>query len=620
MSFFKRFNFPVLTGILLFVVFVSCEDEISTIGAEVIGGEAFNTDKAVYDVFAYNKKIEAVRTNKLPHYQLGIFNDPVYGKTEARITSQLLLPSARPVFGRFSQAVEDSSEDDGNESTIQENEIVTEVFLYIPYLTNPRGDKDGDGLINEFDADPEDSNSDTDGDGFTDNQERINGTNPLVDDSVDDEDFVVNNFAQRIDLDSIYVNSTVFKKDMVASFNLKVERSTYFLRDLDPNTNFQEAQEYFSSQQFSPSFVSDVLFEGEVVIDDEQFLIEQDDDLSTEDVDESKTFKRIQPGIRVSLDTDFFQENIIDKEGGSEFVSQANFNEFMRGVHLSISSISDDVMILLDIKEAKITVVYDYDIFDNNDTTDDASDDGVEQVEAEFELSMLQQGLDGLLRGNAVNTFINDAFPAVISNAMNVQDNASRIYVKGGAGTYTEIRLFAEDEEDGVEFVNQIKAENWIINEANLIFYVDRSALDNAGTVIEPPRLYLHNAETKAPLINVSTENSDQNSVPLFGLFLNYDGIVQKSSDGKGEKYKVRITDHINDIIIRDSTNAKLGLSITPDIEFIGASNAMFSDGEMDIPVTPTLSPLGTVLYGSSVSAEEEDFKLKLEIFYTETN
>ena len=621
MSFFKRFNFPVLTGILLFVVFVSCEDEISTIGAEVIGGEAFNTNKAVYDVFAYNKKIEAVRTNKLPHYQLGIFNDPVYGKTEARITSQLQLPSVRPVFGRYSQAVEDSSEDDGNESTIQENETVTEVFLYIPYLTNPRGDKDGDGLINEFDADPEDSNSDTDGDGFSDNQERINGTNPLVDDSVDDEDFVANNFAQRIDLDSIYVNSTVFKKDMMASFNLKVERSTYFLRDLDPNTNFQEAQEYFSSQQFSPSFVSDVLFEGEVVVDDEQFLIEQDDDSSTEDVDESKAFKRIEPGIRVSLDTAFFQENIINKEGGSEFVSQANFKEFIRGIHLSTSSISDDIMILLDMKEAKITVVYNYDSFDNNDTTDDDSDDGIELIEAEFELSMLSQVQQGApITGNAVNTFINDAFPAEISNAMNVQDNASRIYVKGGAGTYTEIRLFAEDEEDGVEFVNQIKAENWIINEANLIFYVDRNALDNAGTVIEPPRLYLHNAETQAPLINVSTENSDQDAVSLFGLFLNYDGLVQKSSDGKGEKYKVRITDYINDIIIRDSTNAKLGLSITPDIELIGASNAMFSDGEMDIPVTPTLSPLGTVLYGSAVSAEEEDFKLKLEIFYTETN
>lgn len=228
MSFFKRFNFPVLTGILLFVVFVSCEDEISTIGAEVIGGEAFNTNKEVYDVFAYNKKIEAVRTNKLPHYQLGIFNDPLYGKTEARITSQLQLPSARPVFGRYSQAIEDSSEDDDSESTIQENETVTEVFLYIPYLTNPSGDKDGDGLSNEYDEDPEDANSDTDGDGFSDNQERLNGTNPLIADSVDDEDFVANNFAEKVDLDSIYINNSVIKKDVETSFNLKVERSTYF--------------------------------------------------------------------------------------------------------------------------------------------------------------------------------------------------------------------------------------------------------------------------------------------------------------------------------------------------------------------------------------------------------
>ena len=65
-------------------------------------------------------------------------------------------------------------------------------------------------------------------------------------------------------------------------FNLKVERSTFFLRDLDPDANFQEAQEYFSTQQFAPTFVSDVLFDGEVTIDDEQTLIPKEDDPDTE--------------------------------------------------------------------------------------------------------------------------------------------------------------------------------------------------------------------------------------------------------------------------------------------------------------------------------------------------
>ena len=103
-------------------------------------------------------------------------------------------------------------------------------------------------------------------------------------------------------------------------------------------------------------------------------------------------------------------------------------------------------------------------------------------------------------------------------------------------------------------------------------------------------------------------------------FFQNYDGIIKKSSDDKGEKYTVRITDHINNLVFRDSTNATLGLTITPDIEFIGVNNAMFNDGEMEIPVAPTLSPLGTILFGSQVDETNLNKKLKLEIFYTETN
>jgi len=164
MSFFKKLKFPALAGFLLVLILASCENEITTIGAEVIGGEPFTTDKAVYDVFAYNNKVNGVRTNKLPLYQLGIFNDPIYGKTEARITSQLLLPTTGPTFGAYTQDVEDNSENDDSVSTIEENETVTEVFLYIPYLTNSQADTDGDGVINELDLDSEDANSDYDGD------------------------------------------------------------------------------------------------------------------------------------------------------------------------------------------------------------------------------------------------------------------------------------------------------------------------------------------------------------------------------------------------------------------------------------------------------------------------
>ncbi|MGB5437339.1 MAG: DUF4270 family protein [Maribacter sp.] len=623
MSFFKRVNFPVLTGALFMVAFVSCKEEITTIGSEVIGGEPFKTDRAEFDVFAYNKKTNAVRTNRLPLYQLGIYNDPIYGKTDAQITAQLVLSLAKPTFGFYTQEIEDNADNDTSINTIPEEETIDSVFLYIPYLKNPKGDLDNDGVSDLFDIDPEDANSDTDGDGLTDSQETSGGTDPLNQDSDgdgindgEDDSTATNNYARRVDIDSVYVDGGSYDKDVETSFDLKVERSTYFLRDLDPGSNFQEAQEYFSSQQFSPDFVSDLLFQGSYVIDDKQFLLNQQDDTET-DEDESALFQRIEPGIRVPLDNSFFQENIIDKEGDPELLSQANFNDFLRGLHLSVVPSSQDVMLLLDVSGASVTLYYHYDRVDTNDTADDTSDDEVVQEQAEFVFNLYSQNTNW----NVVNTFQNEPYPANISSAMDTGENASSIFVKGGAGAYTEIKLFSEDTAEAQNVIDQIKSNNWIINEANLVFYVDKEAIAVPGGIIEPPRLYLHNLDESSPLINTATEVTDDSSLPLFGRYLNYDGVIKKSSDGIGEKYTIRITDYINDLIIRDATNATLGLTNTPDINIDVLNvfgNAIFEDGEMDIPAASTLSPLGTILHGAT--QENGDKRLKLEIFYTETD
>lgn len=594
MNFLNRFKFSALAGILLVVAFVSCEDEFTTIGEGVIGGEPFLTDKAVYDVTALNKKIEAVQTNQLPVYQLGVFNDPVYGKTEARITSQLQLSANNPTFGTFSQ----QAEDNGTGTAIPENETVTEAFLYIPYFNN-QTDTDQDGVVDALEEgdDITDPANDTDGDGVPNNTENANNTNPLVQDTDGDginddtdDDTLGDRFAERFRLDSIY-------GDRTAAFNLKVERSTFFLRDLDPNTNFQESQEYFSSQEFSPIFVDEVLFDGSVTISDEEILFEVLVDDPDTETDEVGTISRKRdPGIRVPLDAAFFQQNILNKEGDSELLSASNFKEFMRGIHLSVTPSTEELLLLLDITNADIEITYEHDVVDSE-----------EKDEKTFTINLVTGGGGGLINGNAVNTFVNDEYPADILNRFDENVNPSRIHLKGGAGSYAEIELFNEGD------LAEIKANNWIINEANLVFYVDREGVTGS---VEPPRLYLFNAETNAPLYNIRTENSNSNT-PL-GIYLNYDGLLD-DSDASNLKYTVRITEYINDIVIRDSTNVKLGLSVSPDIRLVGANNVMLSgDVESDIPAAPVLTPLSTVLHGSS--SENLAKKLKLEIFYTQTN
>ena len=635
MNFIVKSAIPKLSGLFLVLgLLVSCEQDLTTVGSGVVGNEPFTTGKEVYDVFAYNKNIEAVQTNKLPIYQLGTYNDPIYGKTQASVTSQLFLSAANPSFGNLSQDKEDREGiTDESITTIQENETIKEVYLYIPFLTNSL-DSDGDGVVDEYDLEPDNSSNDNDGDGVSNIVETASNTDPLDSSSVDadrdglndgdGETIFADSFAEKVELDSIYINGKNYddvSKSPLPSFNLKVERSTFFLRDLDPNASFQEAQQYYSNQVFSPDFVTgNPLFEGEVEIIDEEILIPNEDDESTEDVDESQTFTKLQPGIRVALDNEFFQNNILDKEGSSELLSQSNFTEFIRGLHFSIvDQEGNDVLVMFDLKSANITMTYSYDNYDTNGTIDDTSDDNPNNIlEKDFTFSFLSTVATGV-SGNAVNTLITENYGPQVLQALDNGENASRLYLKGGPGTYAEINLFEED--GGESVVEQIRSQNWVINEANLIFYIDRDQLDAAGSAIEPPRLYLYNTENKFPLINTLTEQTDLESSSLFGAYLNFDGIIEKSN-GKGVQYSVKITDHINNMVVRDSTNATLALTLTTNIQNWSIADAKVTNGETELPTTSTVTPLGTILYGSNIQATDPNFdkRLKLEISYTKAD
>jgi hypothetical protein len=608
-------------------VFSSCEEELTTIGSGVAGVEAFTSGSEVYDVFTYNKNIKAVRTNRLPLYQLGKFTHGVFGNTRGSITTQLQLSTSNPLFGSFRQSTEDTSDSDDVISTIEENETVKEVYLYIPYLAVGATDRDLDGVVDALDVEPENPDNDSDGDGVSNSLERATNTDPWDTESLDanadgindtdDKPIIANNFAQRRVLDSIY-------GAIDAPFRLKVERSTFFLRDLDPNTNFQEAQAYFSTQEFSPTFVSDVLYDseesGELRIDDKEILLSQEDNETTDEVDESLIFEKLNPGIRVPLDKDFFQDYILNKEGSSELFSQSNFSTFLRGIHLSLESDDPEgLMLLLDLRFANIQITYTHDSYNANSTNDDA----IDVLEKNYQINLITPNPQtGSVNGNAVNTLINDDYPTAIAETLDTGEATSRIYVKGGAGIFAEINLF--DSENGREVISQIKAENWIVNEANLVFYIDRDELDMVGGIIEPPRLYLYNSQTNVPLYNPFTDPgpTQGDPFPLLNSYPNYGGVIEKSGED-GIKYSVKITDHINNLVLRDSTNVTLGLTLTTNITTTAAASVMLAnDEERFIPVTSTLTPFGTILFGSNILSTDPDFdkRLRLEISYTKVD
>lgn len=607
------------------LILVSCEQELDTIGSGVIAVDPFSTGSATFDVFASNNGVDAVQTNRIQLYQLGNFNDPIYGRRNASFVSQLrfdlntatLLPEDDPIFGLLTQEVEDAAETDGNNLTVPENEQVTAVFLYLPFQLppNPNRDLDNDGVEDIFDDEPTDATNDTDGDGVPNNEEAANGTDPQNDDTDgdgildgEDEDTEPNEFANRFDLDSIFGDRTLTPR-------IRVERSNFFLADLDPE-NFIEMEEFFSDQDFSSFVEPQELFEGEVSISDEEFLFFEtiEDDPETPLVNEFDSIveSRLPPGIRVPLDIAFFQENIIDMEGSTALISQANLNDFIRGIRISMVS-DDDLMFLFDLGQANITIEYEFSSVNINGTTGDLTDDTIDRVPDEVVFDLIQnQG--GVISGNAVNTFIDDPLPAFVEEELDIEQNVNRIFLKGGSGVQGAIRLFGEEGEDQA-VIEEIRENNWIINEANLVFNIDRTTIDQLdpqGNLIEPPRLYLFNADTGAPLFNLLNEPS-QSNLPLESV-LNHDGILQMEDD-VGQRYRIRITEHLNDIIVRDATNVPLALSVTSNIliPFLAES----SDG-LEVPFMSTINPLGTILWGSGAGAPE-DQRLQLEIFFTQT-
>ncbi len=590
----KRLN--LLFVAIIASVAISCEEEFSTIGANVIDEANFNVKKANYNVYAANKKIKAVRTNGLPLYQLGRFTDPIYGTTEAQIASQMSLPSANPVFGNFSQEVENNADADSDDATIQENETVTEVYLHIPFFIDEDNDADNDGVDDTVDADPTDPNSDTDGDGVSDSVESSVGTNPLdpdtdgdgIDDG-EDTDTEANIFPRTFKIDSIYGNK-------LADFNVKVNELTYFLRDLDPDANFQQAQEYYSNQDFT-GFLGATLFDGPTTISGTEVIINNVDDPETPDVDESTSVKeRISPGLRVALDPQFFQEKIIDKEGSVELSSNNNFKEYLRGIFISTHSFSDDVLMLLDYQNASVTITYEYDKILDNELTKETKT---------FEMSLSQS------INNVVNTFTHTAYPDI--------SGAEKLYLKGGAGSFIELKLFDEDDET-TTVLDEIKNNNWLINEASITFFVDRQTLDAAGVNIEPQRVYLYKLNETGEVIADYDVDFQQTRV-LPEPFMNYGGKLEVNENDEGVYYKIRITEHISNILKDNEENVRLGLVITSNINNVNTFNALLeTDQEVRLPIAATINPLGTVLFGNEASGDDASKKLQLEIVYTETN
>ncbi len=423
------------------------------------------------------------------------------------------------------------------------------------------------------------------------------------------------------ELDSIYGSSKI---------KLNVYESNYYLRDYSASSGFQETQKYFSGDQvdFDTYKNSSRLNNDNSVNQNDAFFFSPEEIRTYKTVDGAQVVDtRSVPGMRLSLRTDFFQNKLFGSSAPGKLKNNTIFKEYFRGIYFKseVSSSSPDQgsLALLDFKKGKIVVTYKVDV------TDDTG--AVTIKERQFSLS---------LSGNTVNFFENNYNPSYTSGLANSNMNLGdeKLYLKGGQGSMTVIDLFKKEDLKGYnaqgnligangvsdeldDLRNPSNGKKWLINEASLTFWIDKSVM--TGTA-EPNRIYLYDLNNHRPLVDYYYDNSVSPNAK-YNKYV-HDGIIKKETTGdkRGIKYRIRLTKHIQNLIYNDSTNVKLGLVVTESIGSINSAKLKnpFSSGSLLVdraPFSSVLNPLGTVIYGSNPNVPV-DKRLKLKIYYTKPN
>jgi len=548
-------NFSLLTRfifVLSFLSLASCDDEFNEVGSDVIGGDIHNNIIRMQpSLLAYDKATGAVQTNNLDINALGVYDNPVFGKTKAHYITQIQLDSENPTF--TSDVVLDS------------------VWLYIPYYSAI-------------------TNTDTEG-------------------------------HSTYTIDSIY-------GDTLHKFRLSIKENGYYLRDADATSSGGLGQKYYNTEKevFNTYVVTQSLLENGAPSIDFRYSAAEVRRTATYTNDEGNPVtdevELKAPGMFVPLDKAFFQNKILNAASGS-LVNNNVFRNYFRGLYFQVEQIGNQsVMGVPNFDAGEIKIIYRQNDLDaNGNTQPDPTNGGLLKEKKELVMS---------LGGNSVNlleTTNSAAYDAALASA-NTTDGDSRLYVKGGQGSMVFLDILTPAE------IQSLKSENAMINEANILFYVDRSAMAVTGTsgrqAIEPMRVYLYDVNNKRPLYDYSTDVTTNGVNAKYNKFV-HGGIAQVSADGRVVQYKLRITNHINNIITKDSTNVKLALVVTEDIRETGNAalknpfieqkyNPLSTDpatvNVKTVPVSSVVHPFGTILYGNNPAVPEEK-RARLEIFYT---
>ncbi|MAU30408.1 MAG: hypothetical protein CMC36_00655 [Flavobacteriaceae bacterium] len=417
------------------------------------------------------------------------------------------------------------------------------------------------------------------------------------------------------ELDSVYGDSPI---------KISVYKNNFFFRSFDPYSDFDTSQSYFSNGSLSVEEVIDSgQLEAELLFEIDEF-IPSNKQINLTEIDTSgNTYvsQKLAPALRFKLNNpneNFWESNFFENEGNSVLTNEPNFKEFFRGLYFKVESNTEGSLMLLNFASSntKLTIHYTSDNTSIGDS-DTGSVDEIETNQHEYTINFT---------GNLMNIFENEN--PIDVGLLDQSNGNENIYLRGGEGIISTLDLFSGTtiDDDGEEisefdlfkdfFYDDIIDEPIrIINEAYIEFFVNQNFSNND----EPERIYLYNYEQNSALIDYFLDQS-VSSLTINAKINHLEPLVRDSlDDDRGIKYKIRITEHLNNLILRDSTNAKLALAVISDVGSVQNFKILSSDSESEnksLASGVILSPKGTILHGNlSLDLEKRP---KIKIYYTE--
>lgn len=428
---------------------------------------------------------------------------------------------------------------------------------------------------------------------------------------------------------NIYILDSIYGP-LDGRMNLSVYESGYYMPNLDPDDNFVSSKLFFTDDNhlFDNVKVGARLNNGP---DEENINFRFSPEEITETTKDNagkETVTKRAPAMKLNLNTTVFQEKILKAPAG-KLVSNDVFKEYFRGLYFKVESNGGaSRMATMDFKKGKITIKY-------KAKTEITTDDD-ETMEDKTLVLNLSDNTVNLLQETNLNSSYNTAISTPKVNG------DEKLYLKGGQGSMAILELFGRTDVIGYDkngkltqgpnnvpdeldrLRNPADGKKLLINEANLVFHIDSDAMKNSS---EPNRIYLYDFNNNRPIVDYyndgtpSATNDAKKIKQVFSGILNVDPVSKK-----GTTYKIRLTNHIKNLINnKDSTNVKMGIVVTEDINVVASSklkatniNTVKGDAFTKAPRASVMSPLGTILHGGN--SPDGSKRLKLQIYYTKPN